>query len=124
MLAGLAKSSLARVNYRKREVVAGLGLLLVLGLLVWAAPLAVVVRVDPLRALRAGLLAPSGLAVVVGMVWYLWLHPAPPNPGQLPRNIVGQEINPFTKRPVAAPAAAAGADGVVLRWDAASGRST
>jgi UDP-N-acetylmuramyl pentapeptide phosphotransferase/UDP-N-acetylglucosamine-1-phosphate transferase len=65
VLAGLTRSSLARVNYRKREVVAGLGLLLPLGLLVWAAPLAVAARVDPLRAGRAGLLAPSGLAVVV-----------------------------------------------------------
>src|SRR5215217_3414483 len=65
VLAGLARSSLARVNYRHREVVAGLGLLLPLGLLVWAAPLAVAARVDPLRAGRAGLLAPSGLAVVV-----------------------------------------------------------
>jgi UDP-N-acetylmuramyl pentapeptide phosphotransferase/UDP-N-acetylglucosamine-1-phosphate transferase len=53
------------VNYRRREVVAGLGLLLPLGLVVWAAPLAVAARVDPLRAGRAGLLAPSGLAVVV-----------------------------------------------------------
>jgi UDP-GlcNAc:undecaprenyl-phosphate/decaprenyl-phosphate GlcNAc-1-phosphate transferase len=65
VLAGLARSSLARVNYRKREVVAGLGLVLGLGLLVWAAPLAVAARVDPGRAGRAGLLAPSGLAVVV-----------------------------------------------------------
>src|SRR5512132_3785534 len=63
--AGLARSSLVRVNCRNREVVAGLGLLLPLGLLVWAAPLAVAARVDPLRAVRAGLLAPSGLAVVV-----------------------------------------------------------
>jgi UDP-N-acetylmuramyl pentapeptide phosphotransferase/UDP-N-acetylglucosamine-1-phosphate transferase len=73
VLAGLAKSSLARVNYRKREVVAGLGLLLVLGLLVWAAPLAVAARVDPLRAARAGLLAPSGLAVVVAGLGFLLL---------------------------------------------------
>ena len=65
VLAGLANSSLARVNYRKREVVAGLGLLLPIGLLAWAAPLAVAARVDPLRAGRVGLLAPSGLAVVV-----------------------------------------------------------
>ncbi|HJW59898.1 MAG TPA: hypothetical protein VJ931_09730, partial [Actinomycetota bacterium] len=62
---GLAGSSLARVNYRQRQVVAGLGLLLPLGLLVWAAPLGVAARVDPLRAGRAGLLAPSGLAVIV-----------------------------------------------------------
>jgi UDP-N-acetylmuramyl pentapeptide phosphotransferase/UDP-N-acetylglucosamine-1-phosphate transferase len=65
VLAGLARSSLARVNYRSREVVAGLGLVLGLGLLVWAAPLAVAARADPVRAGRAGLLAPSGLAVVV-----------------------------------------------------------
>jgi hypothetical protein len=71
VLAGLARSSLARVNYRKREVVAGLGLLLPIGLLVWAAPLAVAARVDPLRAARAGLLAPSGLAVVVAGLAFL-----------------------------------------------------
>ncbi|HYN17531.1 MAG TPA: hypothetical protein VEY96_05540, partial [Actinomycetes bacterium] len=73
VLAGLARSSLARVNYRKREVVAGLGLLLLLGLLVWAAPLAVAARVDPLRAARAGLLGPSGLAVVVAGLAFLLL---------------------------------------------------
>src|ERR671913_1098765 len=73
VLAGLARSSLARVNYRKREVVAGLGLLLVLGLLVWAAPLVVAARVDPLRAGRAGLLGPSGLAVVVAGLAFLLL---------------------------------------------------
>ena len=61
------------MNYRKREVVAGLGLLLVLGLLVWAAPLAVAARVDPLRAARAGLLGPSGLAVVVAGLAFLLL---------------------------------------------------
>jgi UDP-N-acetylmuramyl pentapeptide phosphotransferase/UDP-N-acetylglucosamine-1-phosphate transferase len=73
VLAGLAGSSLARVNYRKREVVAGLGLLLPIGLLAWAAPLAVAARVDPLRAARAGLLAPSGLAVVVAGLAFLIL---------------------------------------------------
>jgi UDP-N-acetylmuramyl pentapeptide phosphotransferase/UDP-N-acetylglucosamine-1-phosphate transferase len=73
VLAGLARSSLARVNYRKREVVAGLGLLLPIGLLAWAAPLAVAARADPLRAVRAGLLAPSGLAVVVAGLAFLIL---------------------------------------------------
>jgi UDP-GlcNAc:undecaprenyl-phosphate GlcNAc-1-phosphate transferase len=73
VLASLARSSLARVNYRKRDVVAGLGLLLPIGLLVWAAPLAVAARVDPLRAARAGLLAPSGLAVVVAGLAFLVL---------------------------------------------------
>jgi UDP-GlcNAc:undecaprenyl-phosphate/decaprenyl-phosphate GlcNAc-1-phosphate transferase len=65
VLAGLAGSSLARVNYRQRQVVAGLGLVLGLGLVVWAAPLGVAARVDPGRAAQAGLLVPSGLAVVV-----------------------------------------------------------
>jgi UDP-GlcNAc:undecaprenyl-phosphate/decaprenyl-phosphate GlcNAc-1-phosphate transferase len=73
LLMGLARSSLARVNYRHREVVAGLGLLLPLGLLVWAAPLAVAARIDPLRAGRAGLLAPSGLAVVVAGLAFVLL---------------------------------------------------
>jgi UDP-GlcNAc:undecaprenyl-phosphate/decaprenyl-phosphate GlcNAc-1-phosphate transferase len=73
VLAGLAGSSLARVNYRGRTVVAGLGLLLVLGLLVWAAPLALAARLDPLRAARIDLLAPSGLAVVVAGLAFLVL---------------------------------------------------
>jgi UDP-N-acetylmuramyl pentapeptide phosphotransferase/UDP-N-acetylglucosamine-1-phosphate transferase len=64
VLAGLARSSLARVNYRQRQVVAGLGLLLPLGLLVWATPLALAARLDPLRAARVGLLGPSALGVV------------------------------------------------------------
>jgi UDP-N-acetylmuramyl pentapeptide phosphotransferase/UDP-N-acetylglucosamine-1-phosphate transferase len=65
VLAGLARSSLARVNYRRREVVAGLGLLLPLGLLAWATPLALAARLAPLRAAWIGLLAPSAPAVVV-----------------------------------------------------------
>ena len=73
VLAGLARSSLARVNYRKREVVAGLGLLLPVGLLVWAAPLGGAARVDPVRAAHAGLLAPSGLAVVVAGLAFVLL---------------------------------------------------
>jgi UDP-GlcNAc:undecaprenyl-phosphate GlcNAc-1-phosphate transferase len=73
VLAGLAGSSLARVNYRGRTVVAGLGLLLLLGLLVWAAPLALAARLDPLRAARIDLLAPSGLAVVVAGLAFLIL---------------------------------------------------
>jgi UDP-N-acetylmuramyl pentapeptide phosphotransferase/UDP-N-acetylglucosamine-1-phosphate transferase len=70
LLAGLARSSLARVNYRQRQVVAGLGLLLPLGLLVWATPLALAARLDPLRAARVDLFAPSALGVVVaGLVF-------------------------------------------------------
>ena len=73
VLGGLARSSLARVNYRNRQVVAGLGLLLPLGLLVWVGPVAVAVRADPLRASQAGLLASSGLAVVVAGLAFLVL---------------------------------------------------
>jgi UDP-N-acetylmuramyl pentapeptide phosphotransferase/UDP-N-acetylglucosamine-1-phosphate transferase len=73
LLAGLAGSSLARVNYRKRVVVAGLGLLLPVGLLAWASPLALVTRLDPLRALRVQLLSPSGVAVVVAGIAFTLL---------------------------------------------------
>jgi UDP-GlcNAc:undecaprenyl-phosphate/decaprenyl-phosphate GlcNAc-1-phosphate transferase len=73
LLAGLAGSSLARVNYRQRVVVAGLGLLLPLGLLAWVAPLALAARLDPWRASRIDLLAPSGLAVIVAGLAFLVL---------------------------------------------------
>jgi UDP-N-acetylmuramyl pentapeptide phosphotransferase/UDP-N-acetylglucosamine-1-phosphate transferase len=73
VLGGLAGSSLARVNYRGRTVVAGLGLLLPLGLLVWATPLALAARLDPLRAARIDLLDPSGLAVLVAGLAFLIL---------------------------------------------------
>jgi UDP-GlcNAc:undecaprenyl-phosphate GlcNAc-1-phosphate transferase len=73
VLDALAGSSLARVNYRKRTVVAGLGLLLPLGLLAWAAPLALAARLDPWRASRLDLLVPSGLAVVVAGLAFLIL---------------------------------------------------
>jgi UDP-N-acetylmuramyl pentapeptide phosphotransferase/UDP-N-acetylglucosamine-1-phosphate transferase len=73
LLAGLAGTSLARVNYRQRTVVAALGLLLPLGLLAWAAPLALAARLDPWRASRLDLLVPSGLAVVVAGLAFLVL---------------------------------------------------
>jgi UDP-N-acetylmuramyl pentapeptide phosphotransferase/UDP-N-acetylglucosamine-1-phosphate transferase len=73
VLAGLAGSSLSRVNYHGRTVVAGLGLPLVLGLLAWATPLALAARLDPLRAARIDLLTPSGLAVVVAGLAFLIL---------------------------------------------------
>jgi UDP-N-acetylmuramyl pentapeptide phosphotransferase/UDP-N-acetylglucosamine-1-phosphate transferase len=73
LLAGLAGSSLSRVNYRQRVVVAGLGLLLPLGLLAWVAPLALAARLDPWRAGRIDLLAPSGLAVIVAGLAFLVL---------------------------------------------------
>src|SRR5206468_9498421 len=52
VLAALSGSSLARVNFRKRVLVAGLGLVLPLGLLVWAAPLAVAGRFFWRRAVQ------------------------------------------------------------------------
>jgi UDP-N-acetylmuramyl pentapeptide phosphotransferase/UDP-N-acetylglucosamine-1-phosphate transferase len=73
VLAGLARSSLTRINYRNREVVTGLGLLLPLGLLVWATPLALAARLDPLRAARVDLLDPSALGVVVAGLAFLVL---------------------------------------------------
>jgi UDP-N-acetylmuramyl pentapeptide phosphotransferase/UDP-N-acetylglucosamine-1-phosphate transferase len=73
VLAGLAGSSLSRVNYRGRQVVAGLGLVLAVGLLAWATPLALAARLEPLRAGRLGLLAPSGLAVLVAGLAFLVL---------------------------------------------------
>src|SRR6266498_4692393 len=42
LLAALAVTNLARVNYRQRMVVAGLGVALAVGLLAWAGPLALV----------------------------------------------------------------------------------
>src|SRR4051812_48690855 len=54
LLAALSASSLTRTNYRKRVVVAGLGLLLPLGLLAWAAPLALANRFAPIRSDQIG----------------------------------------------------------------------
>ena len=66
LLAALSASSLSRVNYRKRVLVAGLGLVLPLGLLAWVAPLALAVRLDWRRAVRADVpLTPAGIAVLV-----------------------------------------------------------
>src|SRR6266567_1836516 len=42
LLEALAATNLSRVNYRQRTVVAGLGIALAIGLLVWAGPLALV----------------------------------------------------------------------------------
>src|SRR6266699_1005248 len=42
LLEALAATNLSRVNYRQRTVVAGLGIALAVGLLVWAGPLALV----------------------------------------------------------------------------------
>jgi UDP-GlcNAc:undecaprenyl-phosphate GlcNAc-1-phosphate transferase len=66
LLAALAGSSLRRTNYRKRELVAGLGVLLPLGLLAWAAPLALAGRVAPIRMEQLGLsVSPAALATLL-----------------------------------------------------------
>ena len=66
LLAALSASSLSRTNYRKRVVVAGLGLLLPLGLLTWAAPLAVANRLAPVRADLIGVaVSQQTLAVLI-----------------------------------------------------------
>ncbi|HKE99897.1 MAG TPA: hypothetical protein VKG45_13295 [Actinomycetes bacterium] len=73
VLAGLAGSSLARTNYRRRVLVAGLGVLLPLGLLTWAAPLALAGRLAPIRMERLGLSvsAPALAALVAGLAFAL-----------------------------------------------------
>lgn len=74
LLSALASSSLARTNYRKRVVVAGLGLLLPLGLLVWAAPLALAGKLFPIHLDRIGLgVTPPALAVVIAGLAYAFL---------------------------------------------------
>ncbi len=66
LLAALSSSSLSRVNYRKRVLVAGLGLVLPLGLLAWVAPLALAGRLDWRRAVQADVaLTGPGIAVAV-----------------------------------------------------------
>jgi hypothetical protein len=74
LLAALSASSLTRTNYRKRVVVAGLGLLLPLGLLAWAAALAVAGRVAPLRAEQLGVAVDqASLGVVVAGLAFAFL---------------------------------------------------
>ena len=65
LLAGLGRSSLVRVNYRGRVVVAGLGLALPLGLLAWAALLALLGRVDVARSIRTDLIVSHQAVAVV-----------------------------------------------------------
>jgi UDP-N-acetylmuramyl pentapeptide phosphotransferase/UDP-N-acetylglucosamine-1-phosphate transferase len=74
LLAALSASSLTRTNYRKRVLVAGLGLLLPLGLLAWVAVLAVAGRVAPLRAEQLGVATGHAtLAVVVAGLAFAFL---------------------------------------------------
>jgi UDP-GlcNAc:undecaprenyl-phosphate/decaprenyl-phosphate GlcNAc-1-phosphate transferase len=65
LLTALSASTLARTNYRKRMVVAGLGIVLPLGLLAWAAPLAFAGRLAPYRADQLGI---SVSAATVGVL--------------------------------------------------------
>jgi UDP-N-acetylmuramyl pentapeptide phosphotransferase/UDP-N-acetylglucosamine-1-phosphate transferase len=66
LLEALAATNLSRVNYRQRTVVAGLGAALVVGLLVWAGPLALVGELASGSGwpARSGV-AMSGVAVAV-----------------------------------------------------------
>ena len=74
LLAALSASSLTRTNYRKRVLVAGLGLLLPLGLLTWAAALAVASRVAALRADQLGVMVSHAtLAVVIAGLAFAFL---------------------------------------------------
>jgi UDP-N-acetylmuramyl pentapeptide phosphotransferase/UDP-N-acetylglucosamine-1-phosphate transferase len=59
LLEALAFTNLARVNYRQRMVVAGLGVALVVGLLAWAGPLALIGEL----ASGSGWPARSGIAM-------------------------------------------------------------
>jgi UDP-GlcNAc:undecaprenyl-phosphate/decaprenyl-phosphate GlcNAc-1-phosphate transferase len=71
LLAALGASSLARTNYRKRVVVAGLGLLLPLGLLAWAAPLAVAGKLFPIQVTQVNLaIDHTALAALVAGLAY------------------------------------------------------
>jgi UDP-N-acetylmuramyl pentapeptide phosphotransferase/UDP-N-acetylglucosamine-1-phosphate transferase len=74
LLAALSASSLTRTNYRKRVLVAGLGLLLPLGLLTWVAVLAVANRVAPVRAEQLGVaVSQDTLAVVIAGLAFAFL---------------------------------------------------
>ena len=74
LLAALSASSLTRTNYRKRVLVAGLGLLLPLGLLTWVAVLAVANRVAPVRAEQLGVaVSQETLAVVIAGLAFAFL---------------------------------------------------
>ncbi len=62
LLAALTTTNLSRTNYRKRTVVAGLGLMLPIGLLAWAGPLALLGELAPGWTARAAI-AMNGAAI-------------------------------------------------------------
>lgn len=73
LLAALARTNLSRVNYRRRTVVAGLGLVLPVGLLAWAGLLALLGELAPGWAGRAGIAmnGPAVAAVMAGLAFAL-----------------------------------------------------
>jgi hypothetical protein len=73
ILAALAATNLSRVNYRRRMVVAGLGLVLPIGLLAWAGPLALLGELAPGWAARAAIAlnGPALAAVLAGLAFAL-----------------------------------------------------
>jgi len=73
LLHALAVTNLARVNYRQHMVVAGLGVVLAVGLLAWAAPLALAGGLAPAWAVRNGIPASGAgvAAVLAGLAFAL-----------------------------------------------------
>lgn len=73
LLAALARTNLSRINYRRRTVVAGLGLVLPVGLLAWAGLLALAGELAPGWASRAGIAmnGPAVAAVMAGLAFAL-----------------------------------------------------
>jgi UDP-N-acetylmuramyl pentapeptide phosphotransferase/UDP-N-acetylglucosamine-1-phosphate transferase len=66
LLAALAATNLSRANYRRRTVVAGLGLILPVGLLAWAGPLALLGELAPGWTARVAT-AMNGPAIAVAL---------------------------------------------------------
>jgi UDP-GlcNAc:undecaprenyl-phosphate/decaprenyl-phosphate GlcNAc-1-phosphate transferase len=73
LLAALTGTNLTRSNYRKRTVVAGLGLVLAVGLLAWAGPLALLAELAPGWTARAAIAmnGPAVAALLAGLAFAL-----------------------------------------------------
>jgi UDP-GlcNAc:undecaprenyl-phosphate/decaprenyl-phosphate GlcNAc-1-phosphate transferase len=69
LLDALMATNLSRTNYRKRVVVAGLGLVLAIGLLAWGGPLMLLAELAPGWSLRVGIAAngPAVAALLAGL---------------------------------------------------------